>query len=307
VGELIPALAGVLRLPYTDTVVLLGAIVLGVTSGVLGCFAVLRRRSMVGDAVAHATLPGVCLAFLLAGAKDLPSLLVGAAVAGLVASLAMVGAERIGLAPDAAVGVVLSGSFALGVVLLTAIAASGDADQAGLDDYLFGQAAGLLERDVAVMALVGGVAVAVAAAGRRALTATLFDPAHAAAIGLRVRLVEVGMTVLLVVAVVVGVRVVGAILMVAMLVAPAVTARQFVAGLPAMMALAGAVGAAVGAVGALAATRAGLPTGPVVVLVGVAVAGAALVVAPGRGVGWRARELAARRRRARRETLTSRP
>jgi manganese/zinc/iron transport system permease protein len=86
----------VFGLPYTDSVVVAGALVLGLTSGVLGAFAVLRGRSLVGDAVAHSTLPGVCVAFLVAGVKDVPGLLVGAALAGLVAALLMVGIERAG-------------------------------------------------------------------------------------------------------------------------------------------------------------------------------------------------------------------
>ncbi|MDN5747666.1 MAG: metal ABC transporter permease, partial [Pseudonocardia sp.] len=214
-------------LSYTDTVVVLGALVLGVTAGVLGTFAVLRSRSLVGDAVAHSTLPGVCVAFLVSGAKDVPGLLVGAAVAGIVAALLMVGIERTGrIKPDTAIGVVLSGFFSLGIVLLTYIGSSADADQAGLENYLFGQAAGLLESDVVVMAALGGTSLLVVAVLRRALTTTLFDASYAGSIGLPVRALEVLMTALLVVAVVIGVRVVGAILMVAMLVVPTVVARQ---------------------------------------------------------------------------------
>jgi manganese/zinc/iron transport system permease protein len=307
-GLTIDGLSRLLGLPYTDTVVVLGAIVLGVTSGVLGAFAVLRKRSLVGDAVAHSTLPGVCIAFLVAGVKDVPGLLVGAAVAGLVAGLLMVGIERTGrIRPDTAIGVVLSGFFSLGVVLLTHIAGTGNADQAGLEKYLFGQAAGLLERDVAVMAALGATALLVVGIGRRALTATLFDPAYAGSIGLPVRALETLMTALLVVAVVIGVRVVGAILMVAVLVVPTVTARQLADRFPWVLGIAGLVGAAVGATGALAATRAELPTGPVVVLAGFTVALAALLLAPGRGIAWRAHRLAARRRRVRRDAVLADP
>lgn len=295
-------------LPYTDAVVVVGALVLGVTSGVLGTFAVLRQRSLVGDAVAHSTLPGVCVAFLVAGVKDVPGLLVGAAVAGLVAALLMVGIERTGrIKPDTAIGVVLSGFFSLGVVLLTHIASTADADQAGLENYLFGQAAGLLETDVLVMAVLGGVALAVVAVLRRALTTTLFDPSYAGSIGLPVRALEVLMTGLLVVAVVIGVRVVGAILMVAMLVVPTVVARQLADRFTLVLPLAGAVGAVVGITGSLVATRAALPTGPVIVLVGFALAVLAVLLAPGRGVLWRASRLGARRRRVRREQVLAHP
>lgn len=295
-------------LPYTDSVVVAGALVLGVTSGVLGAFAVLRGRSLVGDAVAHSTLPGVCVAFIVSGVKDVPGLLVGAALAGLVAALLMVGIERAGrIRPDAAIGVVLSGFFALGVVLLSYISNTRDSDQAGLENYLFGQAAGLLESDVVVMAVLGGAGLVVVGLLRRALTATLFDPGYAGSIGLPVRVLEILMTALLVVAIVVGVRVVGAILMVAMLVVPTVTARQLADRFPHVLVLAGLVGAAVGVAGSLAATRAALPTGPVVVLTGFAVTLAAVLFAPGRGVVSRAGRLAVRRRRVRREAVLANP
>jgi manganese/zinc/iron transport system permease protein len=301
-------LTSIFGIPYTDVVVVAGALVLGITSGVLGAFAVLRRRSLVGDAVAHATLPGVCVAFLVAGVKDVPGLLLGAAVAGLVAALLMVGIERAGrIRPDAAIGVVLSGFFAFGVVLLTHLSNSSDADQAGLENYLFGQAAGLLERDVAVMAALAVVALLVVGVLRRALSTTLFDPSFAGALGLPVRALETVMTALLVVAVVIGVRVVGAILMVAMLVVPTVTARQLVDRFPHVLALAGLVGAGVGVIGALTATRAQLPTGPVVVLTGFCLALAALLLAPGRGVLWRARRLAARRRTVQQDAVLTQP
>jgi manganese/zinc/iron transport system permease protein len=295
VGRLIE----LLPLPYTDAVVVLGAAVLGLTSGVLGAFAVLRRRSLVGDAVAHAALPGVAVAFLLTGTKDVPGLLLGAAVAGVVGSLAMVGIERATrVRPDAAIGVVLSGFFSLGLVLLTYIASRDDADQAGLQNYLFGQAAGLLERDVALMAGIAVTALAVVAVAFRALKTTLFDPAFAASIGLPVRALEITATALMVVAVVIGIRMVGAILMVAMLVIPTVAARQFADRLALVLVLAGLLGAGIGVTGALASTAAALPTGPVIVLVGFVAVLAALLLAPGRGVVWRLGRLLADRRRA---------
>lgn len=293
-----------LPLPYTDAVVALGALVLGLTAGVLGAFAVLRRRSLVGDAVAHATLPGVCVAFLLTGAKDPATLLAGAACAGIVAAVLMVALERSGrLRPDAAIGVVLSVFFSAGIVLLTVIAGRGDASQAGLERYLFGQAAGITKGEVELMTAIAVVALIVVAVSFRALKTTLFDPGFAAASGLRVRPLELLMTGLLVVAVVIGVRSVGAILMVAMLVVPAVVARQLTSRLRSLLPLAGAVGACVGVAGALLAAGANVPTGPVVVLSGVAVAVVVVLVAPRRGVLWRARRVRRDGRDTRREGL----
>ncbi len=286
-------------LPYADAVVAIGAALIGLCAGVLGAFAVMRRRSLVGDALAHSALPGVCVAFLITGAKDPATLLAGAACAGVVGAFAMVGIERTSrIRPDAAIGVVLSSFFSLGIVLLTVIAHREDANQAGLERYLFGQAAGLLERDVELMALLTALALATVAVLLRPLATTLFDPDFAGTAGLRVRALELLMTALLVVAVVVGLRAVGAILMVAMLVVPTTAARQLTDRFGSMLVLAGLIGAAVGVAGSLLAGGGDMPTGPVIVLLGVAVAVACVLVAPGRGVLWRARRLARDRRRA---------
>lgn len=291
-------LIAVLPLSYTDAVVAIGGAVLGLVAGVVGVFAVLRERSLVGDALAHSALPGVAVAFLVTGAKDASGLLIGAAVAGLVGAVAMLAVERTGrIRPDAAIGVVLSTAFSLGIVLITYIGSTDDADQAGLSNYLFGQAAGLLERDVTVFAVLALVTVAIVAVAHRPLKTTLFDPGFAGSLGLRVRAVELGMTALLVVAIVVGLRTVGAVLMVALLIVPAVAARQLTDRLAPMLVLAGAVGASVGAGGSLLSTASGTPTGPVIVLLGVAVVLLAVAFAPGRGVVWRARTLRRDRRR----------
>jgi manganese/zinc/iron transport system permease protein len=294
-------LIDLLPLNYSDAVVVLGAALLGITAGALGVFAVLRRRSLVGDALAHSALPGVCIAFMITGAKDASTLLIGAACAGIVGALAMVGIERTSrIRADAAIGVVLASFFSLGVVLLTAIANGNNANQAGLEKYLFGQAAGLLERDLVVMTVLAAASLGIVALAFRPFKTTLFDPSFAASAGLPVRALEIGMTALLVVAVIVGLRTVGAILMVAMLVVPAVAARQLAGRLATVVPLAAALGAAVGVTGALVSARAQAPTGPVIVLVGVVLVLACVLFAPGRGVLWRYRKLA----RDRRRTLT---
>lgn len=279
--------------------VLVGAVLIGVSAGVLGSFAVFRERSLVGDALAHATLPGVCLAFLAAGAKDAATLAVGAGLAGLAAAVLIIAIERTGrIRPDAAIGVVLSVFFSLGVVLLTYLGNYGSANQAGLDNYLFGQAAGLLERDLEVMGALCLASLALVAIAFRPLKATLFDRQFAGSVGLPVTALELGMTALLVVAIMIGVRTVGAILMVAMLIVPAVVARQLSDRLGALLPLAALVGAVVGATGALISESSGLPTGPVIVVTGFALAVAAILLAPGRGVAWRAGQALRDRRRA---------
>lgn len=285
-------------LPYPDAVVAIGALLLGVTAGVVGCLAVLAQRSLVGDALAHAALPGVVLAFLVTGAREPETLLAGAACAGLVGAVLMVGIERGSRLPsDAAIGVVLSGFFSLGIVLLTHTAHTEGAEQAGLERYLFGQAAGLLERDLRVMAILGGISLLLVAVAFRPLKAMLFDRGFAAASGLRARWLELASTALLVAAIVIGLRMVGAILMVAMLVAPCAAARQLCDRLGPLLVVSGATGAAIGVTGALVSARTDTPAGPVIVLVASAVVAAAVLGAPGRGVLWEARRRLADRRR----------
>lgn len=292
-------LIDLLPLSYTDSVVLLGAIVMGLTAGLLGTFAVLARRSLVGDALAHSALPGVAIAFIITGAKDPATLLIGAAIAGLLGAMMIHGIERSSrLRADAAIGVVLSSCFSLGIVLLTHISGGGNAQQAGLEKYLFGQAAGLLERDVQVMAAICVVAVCAVVVLARPLKVAIFDRDFAGSVGLPLRMVELGSTVLLVVAVVIGLRMVGAILMVAMLIAPAVVARQVSDRLGVVLAVSALTGALIGAVGSLASAAAEVPTGPVIVLVGLAMVIAAVALTPRRGVVW---SLARRRRERRRE------
>lgn len=290
--ELIP-------LSYTDSVVLVGAVILGVAAGVLGAFAVLRQRSLVGDALSHAALPGVCIAFVATGAKDATTLAVGAAIVGIFAAGLILAIERTGrIRPDAAIGVVLTGFFSLGIVMLTFLGNFNNASQAGLDVYLFGQAAGLLVSDLTVMGILCVVSLGLVALAFRPLKTALFDLSFAGSIGLPVRLLELAMTAMLVIAIVIGVRTVGAILMVAMLIVPTVAARQLTNRLPTLLVVAGLTGAVVGTAGSLISTGADVPTGPVIVLVGFVVAMAAILFAPGRGVAWKARRVMAERRRA---------
>src|SRR5680860_1011219 len=134
---------------YTLRTVALGAAAVGVVAGSLGSFAVLRRQSLVGDAMAHAALPGIAIAYMLTGAKDNLVLLLGAAIAGWIATLAVMAIVRTSRVKyDSALGLVLSVFFGFGLMLLTFIQRQPDASQAGLDKFLFGQAATLIEDDV---------------------------------------------------------------------------------------------------------------------------------------------------------------
>jgi manganese/zinc/iron transport system permease protein len=208
-------------------------------------------------------------------------LVAGALASGLLWSAVLqVLARHTRLGADGATTLVLSVSFALGLALLTAAQGHGDAAAAGLQTFLFGQAAALLPGDVALLAgLVLALAVGVAWAWP-ALALVAFDPGYARSVGVPVRAVEAALTGALAVAVVLGLQLVGVVLITALVVAPAIAARPWVARLASLVAVAAAIGAAAGALGAVvSAVDRDAATGPVVVVVVTLAAIASVVVA----------------------------
>lgn len=284
----------------TRTVVL-GSIILGIGSAAIGCFAFLRKRSLVGDAVAHSVLPGVAIGFMVAGSKDPLALMVGAVVAGWFSMVAMDYVVRNSrIREDAAIGLALSVFFGLGVLLITHIQHSGAADQSGLDRFLFGQAASLVTRDVIVFGVVSLFLLVAIVLAFKELKLVSFDPDFARAIGYPVRALELLMTTLLVLAVVIGVQAVGVVLMAAMLITPAAAARYWTDRLPVMVLLASLTGVVAGYAGAFVSyDNARMPTGPWIVMVASAIFFFSLTFAPERGAV--ARYL--RRRKNRQVTL----
>ncbi|MFO7653181.1 MAG: iron chelate uptake ABC transporter family permease subunit [Candidatus Krumholzibacteriia bacterium] len=270
---------------YTLRTVALGSAALGLVAGMLGTFAVLRRQSLLGDAVSHAALPGIVLAFLVAGKAPL-ALVLGAALAGWTAALLiMLVVRTTRLKTDTALGLTLSVFFGAGMVLLSLIQRRAGAGQAGLETFLFGQAAALVGDDLVTMAVLGGLVLLVLALLWKEFKLLSFDPAFAAALGFPVRRLDVALTTLLVVAIVIGLQTVGVVLMSAMIVAPAAAARQWTDRLGLLVLLAGGFGALSGLVGAvLSGLVPRLPTGPTIVLVVTALTVFSLLFAPGRGL-----------------------
>ena len=275
-----------LGLSFTARNVLIGATLLGALGGMLGSVALLRRQSLLGDALAHAALPGVCLGFLLTGSKSPLPLFTGALAAGLLGALLILAIVRWSrIKEDSAIGIILSVFFGIGIVLLTYIQKLPSGNQSGLDKYLFGQAATLVEEDLKVMAVLGGIVTLTVLAFYKELKLLAFDPGFGASLGLPVRRLEVLLTLLLVVVVVVGLQTVGVVLIVATLITPAAAARQWTDRLGFMVLLSSAIGALAGVAGSLASSLVPrLPTGPVIVVVSSGVLIVSLLFAPGRGL-----------------------
>ena len=276
------------HLDYTLMIVSIGAALLGAVSGSLGTYAVLRRQSLLGDAISHAALPGVAIAFLLTGSKTPLILVLGAALAGWLGTLLILSIVRLTrIKYDSALGIVLSTFFGFGLVLHTLIQRTGNANQAGLDTFLFGQAATILESDVLTIGILGGVAIIIMIVFWKELKLLVFDEGFAASLGFPIRVLDILLTSLLVIAIVLGLQAVGAVLMSAMLVAPAVAARQWTNKLSLMMFLAACFGALAGVSGTIISSSASrIPTGPTIVLCATVVVGFSIAFAPNRGLLW---------------------
>lgn len=272
--------------------VVLGSALLGAVSGALGCFAVLRRQGLLGDTLAHAALPGIALAYLLTGQRALPVLLAGAALSGWLGTAALIYLSRATrIKEDSALGIVLSVSFAVGVVLLTFINRHPQSRAVGLERFLLGQAAALTADQVELMALLSAGVLIVLVLGYKEFALLAFDAPFAASLGWNTTALSLLLTTLIVITVVVGLQAVGVVLMASLLIAPAVAARQWTDRLHLMVWLAAAFGAIAGVMGAwLSASDRGIPTGPVVVLVLSAITVVSLVVRRVRA--WLARRAA---------------
>jgi manganese/zinc/iron transport system permease protein len=290
---------------YTLRSVSIGSALLGVIGGALGAFALLRRQGMLGDVLAHAALPGLVIAFMLAGMKVPLTLLIGGGITGwLAAMLVMAVIRNTRLPEDSALGVMLGSFFGLGVVLLTFVQQRGYPDQAGLDKYIFGQAASIITADLVNFVLLGGIAIICVALFYKEFKLISFDPAYAASLGLPVRELSILLTSLTVLAVMVGLQTVGVVLMAAMLIAPAAAARQWTDRLDRMILLSGLFGAVAGVSGAvISATREHLPTGPLIILSISVILLVSLMFAPLRGLVWDWRRTYQNRRRMRLQRL----
>ncbi|MCA0755554.1 metal ABC transporter permease [Paenibacillus sp. N4] len=266
--------------------IFLGCTLLGLSSGIIGCFSYLRKQSLMGDTLAHAALPGICIAFMLTGVKSIGLFLIGAGAAGLLATFGIGYITRhTKLKQDAAMGIVLSGFFGLGIVLLTLIQHGDYGNQAGLDKFLFGQAASMIASDVVTMSIVCGLLITVCTLLFKQFKLISFDAGFARGIGYPVALLEQLLMLLVVVAVVAGIQAVGVVLVAALLITPAVSARYWTDRLGLMVVISGVFGALSGAVGTLmSASVSNLPTGPVTVLAATLLFGVSVLFGPTRGL-----------------------
>ncbi len=276
---------------YNTRVVVLSATLLGIAAGAIGTFALLRKRALMGDALAHAALPGIALAFLVftwlgREGRSLPVLLTGATVTGVLGVLCVQAIVRYTrLREDAAIGAVLSVFFGVGVVLLSYIQNLPTGNQGGLNHFIYGQTAAMRASDGMLIGAVAVGAVAVCTLFLKEFRLVCFDDRFGAATGLPVSAIDLLMMALVVVVTVIGLQAVGLILIVALLIIPPAAARFWTERVPTMTVLAAVIGGLSGYVGSCAsALLPNLPAGAVIVLACGSLFGVSLLFAPSRGV-----------------------
>jgi len=280
-----------LQAGFNTAVVVTGTTLLGIAGGLVGSFALLRKRALMSDALSHATLPGIAMAFIVGtllglSAKSLPVLLGGAAVTGVLGVICVQAIVRNSrLHEDSAIGAVLSVFFGIGIVLLSYVQTMPAGNQAGLERFIYGQTAAMSVRDAVLLGSLAVLAAGAALAFFKEFRLVCFDADFARIQGWPVTMIDLAMMSLVVLVVVTGLQAVGLILVIAMLIIPPAAARLWTDRLWIMTALAAVIGGLSGYVGSSAsALLPGLPAGSVIVLSAGALFALSLLVAPNRGV-----------------------
>lgn len=253
---------------YTIRSIALGTGLLGFLCGITGTFALLKKESLLGDAISHAALPGIVMIFILTGIKETYVLLLGALIAGLIATF-LIGAivKQTKIKSDAALGIILSSFFGFGLLLLSHIQKTPGASQAGLDKFLFGQAATMVEEDIYLLLMVCLPLLGLIALFWKEMKSIVFDGDFSASLGIPTRFVRALTLSLIVVTIVVGLQTVGAVLMSALIVAPAMAARFWSNRLLGMMLISGGIGAFSCVTGSvISSLETKMPTGALIVL-----------------------------------------
>lgn len=243
--------------------------IFGIAAGTMGCLAYWKRQSLMSDALAHAALPGVVIAFLLLGEKNLFVMIIGASISALIgASFIQWIRSSTRISADTAMGMVLSIFFGLGIMLLTVVNRTSGGNQSGLGSFIFGQAASMVRSDVTTMLILALAVILIVFIAFKEWKIYLFDPEFAKGLGLSLKWMNGLYTTILVTTIVIGIQAVGVILIAALLIIPSVSARYWTQSFQRMIIISALFGGAAGALGTfISALGRGWPTGPFIVIV----------------------------------------
>lgn len=271
---------------YTFLIVALGTMSLGVLTGITGVFAVLRKQSLLGDSISHSALAGIVLAYMITGSNQTEVLLFGALLIGLFATVLI---NMISVHPrvnfESAMALIMSTFFGLGFILLSQIQKDPDSQAAGLERFIFGQAATISTQDVKLVIMVLVVVALIMTLIWKEMKVYVFDPIYAHTIGLNTRFINIIISGFIVSGIIMGIQMVGVVLMSALIITPAVAARQWTKSLGTMLTLAAVIGAFSGLTGTLLSTYFDrFPPGPAIVVSASVIVFISLFFAPNRGI-----------------------
>lgn len=276
---------------HNTRLVVLGVTCLGATAGLIGSFLLLRKQSLLGDALSHATLPGIGLAFAtmswmgLSG-RSLPGLLIGATITGLLGVLLVLAIRRTTrLKDDAAMGIVLSVFFGLGIAILKMVEKIPGQSAAGLDGFIYGKTASMVWSDFFLIIGTLAVTTIITVLILKELTLLCFDSNFASTEGWPTLGLDVLLMGLVTAVTVVGLQAVGLILIIAFLITPPTAARFWTNNLKSMLALSTLIGAISGWIGAsISSLFANLPAGAIIVITAAVVFLVSMIFGTARGV-----------------------
>ena len=273
---------------FTDPIaqkVIIGVAIIGAVSGIVGTFSFLRKKTLLADAISHSVLPGICLGFMFVGTKDPIVLMSGALVIGWI-SVWLIDylSSTTKLSEDTAIALVSTLFFAIGSVLLSVISKSQNAEQTGLKNFLFGKAATMTTFDIQVFTVISFVIIFIVLVFFKPFQLVCFNTEFAKSIGVKVKFIEFLLSTLTVMTVAIGIQAVGVVLMSALLIAPAASARYWTNRLSIMVILAALFGMLSSVIGVMLSTmKSNMPTGPWIVFALFAFTLLTLLFAPKKG------------------------
>ncbi|MBY8909636.1 metal ABC transporter permease [Salinicoccus roseus] len=255
---------------YTFLIVAFGTVILAFASGIIGTVSVIKGQSLIGDAIGHATFPGIVIAFMLVGIRDTLALALGALILGIIAFLTIqLITEHSKITLDSALALVLSSFFGLGMALMSFVQGNPDFDGTqGLSDYIFGQAAYMLRSDVYLIIAASILSLLIFSLFYQQIKIYIFDPIYSRSIGISNPLMNFMVLATTITLIAVGLKAVGAILIVNLLIAPAVIGQLWSDRFLNVLLIAGTTGAIAAFIGTYISTAGDdIATGPAIILV----------------------------------------
>lgn len=275
-----------IQFDHTLFIVLLGTTLVGLASGIMGCFVILQRQSLFGDAIAHATLPGLAGMFLYTGSKVPLALFSGATLSGaLGAYFIHLINQHTTLKKETSLGIILSTTFGLGTVFLSIIQTYPTAHKAGINKFLLGNAATLLWQDLTLIFFVTALVITTVTLFWKECKIYVFNKEFAHTIGLNTYKINIILTTLTVITIIVGLQTVGVVLISSLLIAPASAAYQWTNRLSSMIFISCLFSCLATTTGTLISCSCShLPTGPTIIIVATLITFASILCAPQHGI-----------------------